>query len=81
MVIEVLLPCEGLSAEGTPMRRFTRVLPHVIGQVLLASERLGAVGALVWGFPRVLPDVVHCGRRWSLDCLVIWSWKMLPNKN
>lgn len=48
MIGEVLLPGEGLGAEGAAVRRLARVLAHVVREVLLARERLRAERALVW---------------------------------
>lgn len=60
MIGEMFLPSERLGAEGAAMRRFARVLPHVVGEVLLARERLRAERALVRRLARVLPDMVYC---------------------
>lgn len=42
----MLLPSERLAAVWTPVRRFTGVLAHVIGQVFLPGEAFRAVATL-----------------------------------
>lgn len=54
MVVEVLLPREGLVAIGAAMRHDSGMLPQVVVKVLLPRERLRTRRAFMRSFTGVL---------------------------